>query len=213
MNDKPNPKSINILRMIADGYSYEQICEKENIAPIEIYQAAKELLNYLSRGQDENKIGSRPQEPLKGRNLLDIEENDFSLAKDVYANDQIKNKKVSLDGKQPLHHGEPWSLENEEKLMKLYCAGQNPSKIAKQLGRSEPSVKAKLIEIRNDQVGTSRILGNDPVDGQVIELITGRFGPYVKHNGITATVPREIPNAGAISLYQAVELLNKKKGK
>src|SRR5262249_56518692 len=37
-----------------------------------------------------------------------------------------------------------------------------------------------------------RIVGNHPEDQAPIELYDGRYGPYVKHGGLNATVPRDL---------------------
>ncbi len=49
-------------------------------------------------------------------------------------------------------------------------------------------------------------LGNHPADGAPINLFSGRYGPYVSHGGINATVPRDIVPE-EVTLDQAVELL------
>ena len=37
-----------------------------------------------------------------------------------------------------------------------------------------------------------RVLGNHPDDGAPVDLFSGRYGPYVKHGGVNATVPRDL---------------------
>ncbi|MGH7032514.1 MAG: topoisomerase C-terminal repeat-containing protein [Stellaceae bacterium] len=49
-------------------------------------------------------------------------------------------------------------------------------------------------------------LGGHPADGAPVNLFNGRYGPYVSHGGINATVPRDI-EPEALTLDQAVELL------
>ncbi|WP_145735097.1 type I DNA topoisomerase [Nitrospirillum pindoramense] len=57
-----------------------------------------------------------------------------------------------------------------------------------------------------------RELGNHPKDGKPITLGSGRFGPYVKHLKLFASIPKAI-NADTITLEQAVELLAAKAAK
>ena len=57
-----------------------------------------------------------------------------------------------------------------------------------------------------------RIVGNHPGDEQPIELYEGRYGPYVKHGGVNATVPRDIPPA-ELTIDQAVSLLAERAAK
>src|SRR5690348_5970761 len=49
-------------------------------------------------------------------------------------------------------------------------------------------------------------LGAHPADGAPVNLFNGRYGPYVNHGGLNATVPRDI-EPEALTLDQAVELL------
>ncbi len=51
-----------------------------------------------------------------------------------------------------------------------------------------------------------RTVGNHPADEAPVELYEGRYGPYVKHAGINATVPRDI-KPDELTLDQAVSLL------
>ena len=48
-----------------------------------------------------------------------------------------------------------------------------------------------------------RIVGTHPADEAPIELYDGRYGPYVKHGGINATVPRDL-KPEELTLEQAV---------
>ncbi len=56
-----------------------------------------------------------------------------------------------------------------------------------------------------------RVLGNHPADGAPVNLFSGRYGPYVSHDGVNATLPAEI-EPEAVTLEQAVELLSAKSG-
>jgi DNA topoisomerase-3 len=51
-----------------------------------------------------------------------------------------------------------------------------------------------------------RVLGPHPKDKQPVELHAGRFGPYVKHGGVNATVP-ERDQVDGLTLDDAVKLL------
>ena len=57
-----------------------------------------------------------------------------------------------------------------------------------------------------------RVLGNHPADGKPVELYAGRYGPYVKHGGVNATVP-DRDKLDALTLDEAVELIAAKGGK
>ena len=62
--------------------------------------------------------------------------------------------------------------------------------------------------------GALKILGKHPSDGQPVALYSGRYGPYVKHGKVNATLPDQ-DMIGTITLAEAVELLDAKakKGK
>ncbi|MGH8802516.1 MAG: DNA topoisomerase, partial [Casimicrobiaceae bacterium] len=54
-----------------------------------------------------------------------------------------------------------------------------------------------------------RVLGRHPRDGQPVELHAGRYGPYVKHGVLNATLSDKA-GADALTLEQAVELLDQR---
>jgi DNA topoisomerase-1 len=56
-----------------------------------------------------------------------------------------------------------------------------------------------------------RVLGNHPSDGAPVNLFSGRYGPYVSHAGVNATLPGET-EPEAVTLEQAIELLAAKAG-
>jgi DNA topoisomerase III len=57
-----------------------------------------------------------------------------------------------------------------------------------------------------------RVLGKHPKDKQPVELHAGRYGPYVKHGGVNATLP-DRDQVDALTLDEAVALLAEKAGK
>jgi DNA topoisomerase-1 len=57
-----------------------------------------------------------------------------------------------------------------------------------------------------------RIVGNHPSDDQPIELYEGRYGPYVKHGGVNATVPRDIKPED-LTVDQAIALVAERAAK
>jgi DNA topoisomerase-1 len=60
--------------------------------------------------------------------------------------------------------------------------------------------------------GALKILGKHPADGQAVGLYAGRYGPYVKHGKVNATLPNE-GMITTVTLEEAVELLAAKAGK
>jgi DNA topoisomerase-1 len=57
-----------------------------------------------------------------------------------------------------------------------------------------------------------RVVGNHPADEAPVELYEGRYGPYVKHAGINATVPRDL-KPDELTLDQAMALLAERAAK
>ncbi len=57
-----------------------------------------------------------------------------------------------------------------------------------------------------------RSIGNHPSDEAPVELYDGRYGPYVKHGGVNATVPRDI-KPEELTLDRAVALLAERAAK
>ena len=57
-----------------------------------------------------------------------------------------------------------------------------------------------------------RVLGPHPKDKQPVELHAGRYGPYVKHGGINATLSDK-QTAESVTLHEAVALLAAKAGR
>jgi DNA topoisomerase-1 len=51
-----------------------------------------------------------------------------------------------------------------------------------------------------------RTLGPHPADGEPVQLFAGRYGPYVKHGAINASLPKGV-EAEAVTIDQAIALL------
>jgi DNA topoisomerase I len=60
--------------------------------------------------------------------------------------------------------------------------------------------------------GALKVLGKHPSDGQAVSLYSGRYGPYVKHGKINATLPDK-DAIDTITLEEALELIAAKGGK
>jgi DNA topoisomerase-1 len=62
--------------------------------------------------------------------------------------------------------------------------------------------------------GALRVLGKHPADGQTVALYSGKYGPYVKHGKVNATIPDK-DAINTFSLEEALTLLaaKSKKGK
>jgi DNA topoisomerase-1 len=60
--------------------------------------------------------------------------------------------------------------------------------------------------------GALKVLGKHPQDGQPVALYAGRYGPYVKHGKVNATLPDK-DAIGTITLEEALELIGAKSKK
>jgi topoisomerase IA-like protein len=56
------------------------------------------------------------------------------------------------------------------------------------------------------------VLGPHPRDKKPVELHAGRYGPYVKHGDVNATLP-DRDKADSVTLDEAISLLAEKEGK
>ncbi|MEE9544959.1 MAG: topoisomerase C-terminal repeat-containing protein, partial [Rhodospirillales bacterium] len=57
-----------------------------------------------------------------------------------------------------------------------------------------------------------KLIGKHPADGKPVTLRSGRFGPYVQHGSLRATLPKGV-DKGAVSLDGAVAILAAKAAK
>jgi DNA topoisomerase-3 len=83
-----------------------------------------------------------------------------------------------------------------------YLVRQPDGKIGFEFEKKEPGTT------RGGRRGAAalRVLGPHPKDNQPVELHAGRYGPYVKHGGINATLP-DRERIDAVTLPEAVALL------
>ncbi len=62
---------------------------------------------------------------------------------------------------------------------------------------------------RRGAAAPGKPLGNHPADGKPVTLHEGRYGPYVKHGKINATLPKSL-NPGEVTLEQSLPLLEER---
>jgi hypothetical protein len=99
-----------------------------------------------------------------------------------------------------------WTAEEVEHLMGLYYGGFSFSKIAARLDRTPAVVKERINATRNADLGQRRELGQHPYDGAMIEVLPGKYGPYLKWGQKFASVPRAYHPAH-ITLDEAITVL------
>jgi len=59
---------------------------------------------------------------------------------------------------------------------------------------------------RRTAAKTLRELGPHPEDGEPVQLLDGRYGPYVKHGKLNASLPKNV-SPDALTMEQALDLL------
>ncbi len=69
-----------------------------------------------------------------------------------------------------------------------------------------------LIEAKEARGGSGKELGKHPESGEPVMLLSGRYGPYVKHKKTNASLPKG-ESADDVSLERAVELIAQKEAK
>jgi hypothetical protein len=87
-----------------------------------------------------------------------------------------------------------------------FLVRQADGKVGFEFEARDPSKKG-----RPQRAAALRAVGKHPADGAPVELFSGRYGPYVKHGGVNATVPDAI-KPDELTLEQALELLAAKGG-
>jgi len=154
---------------------------------------------------------------------------------EVAEGEKVKPKRVSWPKEMPLEQAD---LASALKLLSLPRElGLHPvsgKKVIVNIGRFGPYIghdgkfksiprSDSIFDIRLDRAvellaqareGTTvlRVLGDHPVDKTSVEICSGRYGPYVRHGKINATLPRDV-TPEAITLEEAVELIAAKAAK
>ena len=89
-----------------------------------------------------------------------------------------------------------------------YLARQPDGKVGFEFEAKDPTRKGA----RPARAAPLRVLGAHPRDRQPVELHAGRYGPYVKHGSVNATVP-DADQVDALTLDAAIDLLDAKSGR
>jgi DNA topoisomerase-1 len=98
-----------------------------------------------------------------------------------------------------LHSGVYANLENFEEI---FTVGLNRA----------VTLLAEKAAKSGGRAGTLKELGEHPDGGGAVNVMSGRFGPYVKHGRINATLPKDT-DPEAMTMEQAVELIAAKAAK
>lgn len=66
-----------------------------------------------------------------------------------------------------------------------------------------------LAQAKTGGVSVLRTLGEHPDDKALIEVCSGRYGPYVRHNKVNVTLPKEV-TPETVTLVEALEMISAK---
>jgi DNA topoisomerase-1 len=163
---------------------------------------------YVQLGEPEGKEKPRRQSLLKGMTQDDVTLDKalalLSLPRDLGAHPEDQQPVLAGVGRfgPYIKHGAKYkSIPADESVLAI---GMNRAMTllaeAKATGRGRAAVKP------------IRIIGNHPADEAPIELYDGRYGMYVKHDGINATVPRDL-KPEELTVDQSVSLLAERAAK
>lgn len=96
-----------------------------------------------------------------------------------------------------LHEGTYANLENAEEVFDIGLNRAVALLADKRAGGGRP---------QRGQAAALAELGNHPEDGKPIRVLSGRFGPYIKHGDTNANVPKGADPA-ALTLEEAIALI------
>jgi hypothetical protein len=125
MNELPrlSPKSLQVLKLIAEGYSYTQIVDQNpNLKYHDIFFAAEEAV-WL-----DERIGKLAQDP--GPSTAEAKPTEIS----------------TMERAKELHPRAyaPWSEGEDAELTSMHAAGQSKTQMAEQLQRQPSAIDSRL---------------------------------------------------------------------
>ncbi|HEX2581444.1 MAG TPA: type I DNA topoisomerase [Dongiaceae bacterium] len=159
---------------------------------------------YVQRGNgDKPKRASLTKEMKPEDVTLDIARGLLSLPREVGAHPETGKKITAAIGRfgPYLKHGEEFrSIPKGDDVLTI---GLNRAVV----------ILAEPKRGRGGGAPAGKVLGTHPEDGQPVTLHKGRYGPYVKHGKINATLPRNMGDPDNISVEEALKLLAQKEDK
>jgi DNA topoisomerase I len=99
-----------------------------------------------------------------------------------------------------LHDGKYANLDSFEEIFEVG------------LNRAVDALASKQSRGRRQGAGALRDLGGHPAGGGNVQVMSGRYGPYVKYGKVNATLPRSL-TPETITLDEAVALIAEKEAK
>lgn len=118
-------KITDVLKLLAEGYSYDSICSKLNLTPIDIIMTAKIACELITKMAE-----LRGSTTITGTVEFIVKEGRFQTL------DSVRKK-------YPRAY-EPWDKKEDGSMMELYQQGKSVQEIAEILQRTTGSIKARI---------------------------------------------------------------------
>lgn len=118
-------KITDVLKLLAEGYSYDSICARLSLTPIDIMMAARiagEIVTKMAELRGGTTVSGAVEFVVKEGRFVTL--------------DNVRKK-------YPRAY-EPWAKDEDGKLMELYQNGRNIKEIAEILQRTAGSIKARI---------------------------------------------------------------------
>ena len=169
-----------------------------------IYMKVGPFGTYLQLGEDPQEGEKKPKRVSVPKNV-EPSEVDLKLACDLLSlprrighhpvDGKVVNAGVGRFGPYVQHAGRYKGLEKDDNVLTIDM--NRAVELIKQIkGKKEPL----------------RVIGEHPETGQILEIHEGKYGPYIKHGTLNATLPKE-REVAEVTLAEAVDLIQKKADK
>ncbi len=165
---------------------------------------------YVQLGEDPEEQGRGVKKPKRSSVPKDVPLNELGLEKALFllslprllgthptSNEEVRAG-LGRFGPYVVHNGDFRSLKKEDSVWTITLERALELLAEEKKGRG-----------RGADAGTA--IGTHPKDGKPITLHNGKYGPYVKHDKVNATIPKDLQNT-TLTIEQAVELLDARAG-
>jgi DNA topoisomerase-1 len=165
---------------------------------------------YVQLGEDPEEQGRGVKKPKRSSVPKDVPLNELGLEKALFllslprllgthptTNEEVRAG-LGRFGPYVVHNGDFRSLKKEDSVWTITLERALALLAEEKKGRG-----------RGADAGTA--IGTHPSDGKPITLHNGKYGPYVKHDKVNATIPKDLQNT-TITVEQAIALLDARAG-
>jgi len=191
-----------------EGQSGDRLLGEDPTSGKEVWLKSGRFGPYVQLGEAEN--GEKPKRASLPKDwpaeAMDLDKGLalLSLPRDVGAHPETGEMITAGVGRYGpfVHH--KGSYANLESVDEVFSVGLNRATAALAEKKSRGGARGRAQALKS--------LGEHPEDGKPVEVFNGRYGPYVKHGSVNATLPKDIAPE-AVTLDQAVGLIAEKAAK